>query len=162
MWYGVNAHGIMTEGNGSAYVDVTKKYLKGRTPFRVWIFSALIAALTIVVNNLVQHEAILQGFFSVFFINLAVTIPLFLVQAHFVGLALQKRPKQAKTALIVVLLIGWIIIGALIAWFMFSIYESGMNSGAWLMLYNFLLLPASWWILSLLTFRVHKVKLPRA
>jgi hypothetical protein len=152
----------MTEGNGSAYVDVTKKYLKGRTPFRVWMFSSLIAALTIVVYNLVNRQAILQGFFSVFFINLAITIPLFLAQAHFVGMALQKKPKNAKMTLIVVLLIGWVVLGILIAWFMASVYESGMNSGTWLMLFNFLLLPTCWWMLSLLTFRVHKVKLPQA
>jgi hypothetical protein len=152
----------MTEGNGSAYVDVTKKYLKGRTPFRVWMFSSLIAALTIVVYNLVNRQAILQGFFSVFFINLAITIPLFLAQAHFVGMTLQKKPKNAKTTLIVVLLIGWVVLGILIAWFMASVYESGMNSGTWLMLFNFLLLPTCWWMLSLLTFRVHKVKLPQA
>jgi hypothetical protein len=150
----------MTEGNGSAYVEVTKKYLKGRTPFRVWMFSSLIAALTIVVYNLINGQAILQGFFSVFFINLAITIPLFLAQAHFVGMALQKKPKNAKTTLIIVLLIGWVVLGTLIAWFMASVYESGMNSGTWLMLFNFLLLPACWWVLSLLTFRVHKVKLP--
>lgn len=145
----------MSSGNGSAYADVTKKYLKGRIPFRVWSLSSLLGALIIVVNNLMQHQAILQGFFSVLFMNLIITIPAFLAQAHFVGLALQRKPKSARNVLLVVLMISWIVLGTTIVLILNSIYDQ-WNSGTYLVLWNFSIIFISWWILSLLTFKVDK------
>jgi hypothetical protein len=145
----------MSAGNGSAYAEVTKKYLKGRIPFRVWSLSSFTGALVIVVNNLIQHHAILEGFFSVLFMNFLITIPIFMVQAHFVGLALQRNPKSAKKILVLVLLLAWTITGAIMAWFISKLYDE-WNSGTWLMVWNFVTLAVMWWILSIAMFRVHK------
>lgn len=144
--------------NGTAYASLTKKYVKGKIPFRIWFFSSLVSALSVVVDNVTRDQAPLMGFFSVFFLNLGVTIPLFLAQAHFVGLALQRKPKTARTTLIVTLILGWTITAAALAFFLHRIYEGTMNEGALLMIINYAILVVNWIFLSLLTFKVHRVK----
>lgn len=146
----------MNNGNESPYALLTKRYINGRIPFRVWFFSSLIAASVMIVYNFVHHQAFLQGFFSLFFINLAVTIPVFAAQAHFVGLALQRKPENAKKILTTVLLISWAVTGIFIAWVMSMIYGSAWNSGATLMVWNFILQITAWCFLSFFLFRVNR------
>lgn len=146
----------MSESNGSVYAEVTRKYLNGRIPFRVWFFSSLTASLLVIINNLVHHNAVLEGFFSVFFINLAITIPAFIAQAHFIGLSLQRNPKKVRRVLATVLLICWTVTGIFIAWILSSIYESGWNAGAALMVWNFVIVLTSWVLLSFFTLKIKK------
>lgn len=148
----------MSSGNGSTYANITQKYLKGRIPFRIWLFSSLAGSLSIVVDNLQRQNAILEGFFSILFMNMVITIPLFLAQAHFVGLALQRKPKTARTVMTTILILGWAVTGSVIAYFMTVVYNNGMNSGAMLMLTDFLALMLCWIVLSYLTFKVDRVK----
>ena len=147
----------MNNESESPYALLTKRYVNGRIPFRVWFFSALVGAASMIVYNLVQQGPFLQGFFSLFFINLAVTIPVFVAQAHFVGLALQRKPEQAKKVLMTVLLISWTITALCMVWIMTSLYEN-WNSGVALMTCNFIIQLIAWWILSFLLFRVKEAQ----
>jgi 4-amino-4-deoxy-L-arabinose transferase-like glycosyltransferase len=144
--------------NGSTNHKLVSGYLKGRIPFRIWLFSGLAGALVIVINNLVHHHAILEGFFSVFFLNLLITIPLFLAQAHVIGLVLQRKPKKVRTALTIVLIAGWAVMGTIIGMAMYKIYEGKINPGAVLMIFNYILLIVMWVALSFLALRVKRKK----
>lgn len=147
----------MDSGNESVYSEITRKYLKGKIPFRVWMLASFIGAILTIIDNLILHRAVLQGFFSAFFWNAVITIPIFIVQAHFVGRALQRNPKNAKRTLIIWLLFSWGIIGGLIAWvFAASIESTGMVSPLRLLLLNWVVVMVSWWGFSLLTFGVKK------
>lgn len=126
-------------------------YIKGRIPFRIWFFSSLIGAVLMIIFNLIQHQAILQGFFSVLFLNLAVTIPLFLVQAHLVGKTLQRNFEQTKSVLFVLLIVGWMITGFAIGIGLRRIYPEEMNYGIVLMILNYSLQFVMWNVLSYFT-----------
>ena len=144
--------------NGTTNQKLVSGYLKGKIPFRVWFLSCLAGALVIVTDNLILHKAILEGFFSVFFLNMLITIPMFLVQAHVIGLVLQRKPKTVRTALKIVLITGWAIMGAIIAMALNKIYDGKINSGAVLMIFNYIVLVTVWIALSFLTLRVKTKK----
>jgi hypothetical protein len=144
--------------NGTTNQKLVSGYLKGKIPFRIWFFSSLAGALVMVIDNLVRRHAILEGFFSVFFLNLLITIPMFLVQAHVIGLVLQRKPKSVRTALAVVLITGWAVMGTIIAMALYKIYEGKINSGAVLMIFNYILLITMWVALSFLALRVKRKK----
>lgn len=127
----------MKEIQSANYEKLTRQYLSGRIPFRIWFFSSALGAMTIIVNNLIQHEAFLQGFFSTLFMNLVFTIPLFLVQAHFMGKALLRNSKNVSKVLVAILVIGWAVTVATIAYGLSSIYDGSLNLGAMLMIINF-------------------------
>lgn len=147
----------MESGNESVYADITRKYVKGKIPFRVWMLSSFLGAALTIISNLVHHNAVLQGFFSSFFWNAVITIPIFIVQAHFVGRALQRNPENAKRVLVVCLLFSWGVIGGLLAWVFAASFEStGMVASLSLLIWNWVVVMVSWWTLSLLMFRVRK------
>lgn len=147
----------MSEENGSLYGEVTRKYLKGKIPFRVWMLSSFLGAILTIIHNLVQHHAVLQGFFSSFFWNAVITIPIFIVQAHFVGRALQRNPENAKRTLMICLVLCWGVVGGLLAWVFAASFEStGMVASLSLLIWNWVVVMLSWWAFSLLTFGVKK------
>ncbi len=146
----------MSEGNGSVYADVTKKYLKGKIPFRVWMLSAFLGASLTIIDNLAQHHAVLEGFFSTFFWNAVITIPIFIVQAHFVARGLQRNPHNAKRTLIICLLLSWTITGLIIGWVLALSFENGVTSDLWSLLCNWVVVMLSWWALSLWMFKLNK------
>lgn len=139
---------------------LVRGYIKGRIPFRIWFFSALSGSVVMILFNLLHHEAILQGFFSVLFLNLAITLPLFLAQAHFVGKTLQKNYKRTKSTLVAVLMIGWLVTGIAIGFGLRSVYQGQMNFGIVVMIINYNLQLIAWVVLSYFT-TVRKVSLYR-
>jgi|GEM_PF-2904649 len=126
-------------------------YIKGRIPFRVWFFSALSGSIVMIVFNLMQREAILQGFFSVLFLNLVITLPLFLAQAHFIGKILQRNYKRTTSTLVTVLMIGWLVTGIAIGFGLRSVYNGQMNFGIVMMVINYSVQLIAWVVLSYFT-----------
>jgi len=141
----------MISMNDSIRETLIAGFVKGRIPFRVWFFAALVGSSLMIVNNLVHHDALLQGFFSLLFLNLAITIPLFLSFAHFVGKALQKNFKRTQSTVVAVLIIGWAITGTIIGVALQSIYSEGWNSGLALMVGNFSVQFTMWILLAYFT-----------
>lgn len=133
---------------------VVKKYLSGRIPVRVWLLSSLSGALLFVIHNLIGHDAVLQGFFSILLINVVSTFPTFAAQAHFVGLALQRNRRSAKTVLATVLIVCWALTGLVLWWAIGLLYEDGWNSGAALLVGNFATVCTFWVVMSLISTRL--------